>query len=144
VGLVLGLSLSRGPYPLACADKGRVLYNNVGGVGIGNPSLWWDWIVSTNCAGLSGSGYVACVQKVVWEDGLGCCVGILNELCIMQLPPIATWNLRFQKQHAASFIRQQGTRYARCAGALSSCWDGSWGDVLKYAPKQHLTHDFSW
>ena len=39
-------------------------------------------------------------------------------------------------------IRQQGHRYARCAGAVSSCWDGSRGVVLKYALKQRLTHDF--
>jgi len=50
--------------------------------------------------------------------------------------------LAVQNQHAASFIRQQETRYARCAGAVSSCWGGSWGVVLKYAPKQRLTHDF--
>jgi len=38
-----------------------VLYNNVGGVSIGIQSLRWDWIVSTNCAGLSGNGNTACV-----------------------------------------------------------------------------------
>ena len=46
------------------------------------------------------------------------------------------------KQHAASFIRQQGTRYTRCAGAVSSCWGGSVGVVPKYTPKHCLTHDF--
>jgi len=42
------------------------------------------------------------------EDGLDCSVAILKYVWIVHLPPIAVWNLRFQKQHAASFIRQQG------------------------------------
>jgi len=67
--------LSRGANPLACTDKGRVLHKNAGGVSRGIQSLRWDWIVSTNWAGLSTSGYVACVQEVVcgrWTRLLRC------------------------------------------------------------------------
>jgi len=55
---------------------------------------------------------------------------------IVHLPLIAVWNLQFQKQHAGS--KGLGMR----GGAVSSCWGGSWGIALKYAPKQRLTHDF--
>jgi len=43
------------------------------------------------------------------------CAGSLKCGSVAHLPPIAVWNFRFKKQHAVSFIRQQGARYARCA-----------------------------
>ena len=74
------------------------------------------------------------------EDGLGCCDREIGVDC--SLATYSGVELAVPKQHAASSIRQQGTRNARCAGAVSSCWGGSWGVLLKYAPKQRLTHDF--
>jgi len=52
-GLSAWLSVKPKTNPLACKDKGKGLCENAGGVSVGIQSLRWDWIVSTNCAGLS-------------------------------------------------------------------------------------------
>ena len=68
----------------------------------------------TSCARLSGTGWITCVHEVVCGRRTRplCCDLEIGVACAF----IVVWNLRFQKKHAASFIRQQGTR------AVSRCW----------------------
>ena len=67
--------MSRGANPLACTDKGRVLYKNVGGVSVVIQSLQRDRIMSINCVRLSRSSCIVCVHEVVcggWTRLLPC------------------------------------------------------------------------
>ena len=61
-------------------------------------------------------------RKKFVEDGLGWCDIEIGVDCAL-----------------VSFSKGLGMPDAR---AVSSCWGGSWGVVLKYTPKQRLTHDF--
>jgi len=139
-GLSAWLSLKPKSNPLVCTDKGRVLYRNASGVSVGIQSLRRDWNVSANCAGLSKSSCVACVQEVVcgrWTRLLRCDREIVVDCSLATCSGVA---LTVPK--AACCQSYQAARDLVCAGAVSSCWGGSWGVVWKYAPKQHLTHDF--
>jgi len=114
---------------LACTDKGRSLYKNAGGVSRGIQSLWWDWIVSTNCAGLSGIGCVACVQEVVcgiWtrllrcgrEIGVNCSLAIYSDV-ELAVPKTACYE--FHQAARDSVCRMCGGSVKLLGWIMGSC-----------------------